>query len=110
VAAPVLAAHTGLELPRVRAALNVLADVHLLLARQDGRYRMSTLVRLVAAGLEPDAGDLGQLPAACTGSPADGVLGRQRQTSRPSAARQSLRQKWVLRPTAEATRRRSSPS
>jgi DNA-binding SARP family transcriptional activator len=57
VDAPVLAAHTGLGLPRVRAALDTLADVHLLLAARDGRYRMSTLVRLVAAELasDPDA-------------------------------------------------------
>ncbi|ONI91935.1 hypothetical protein ALI22I_06705 [Saccharothrix sp. ALI-22-I] len=73
VAAPVLAAHTGLTLPCVRAALNTLADVHLLWALQDGRYRMSTLVRLVAADLAPEPGDVRLLQAAGTGSPADGA-------------------------------------
>ncbi|MFI6452831.1 BTAD domain-containing putative transcriptional regulator [Streptosporangium amethystogenes] len=73
VAAPVLAAHTGLTLPRVRAALNTLADAHLLLALRDGRYRMSTLIRLVAAELAPEPGDVRRLSAARTGSPADGA-------------------------------------
>ncbi|MGW2420908.1 BTAD domain-containing putative transcriptional regulator [Streptomyces sp. NPDC001709] len=71
VAAPVLAAHTGLSLPRVRSALNTLADVHLVLARRDGRYRMSTLVRLVAAELAPEPGDVRQLSAALAGNSAD---------------------------------------
>ncbi|GLZ31989.1 hypothetical protein Lesp02_41770 [Lentzea sp. NBRC 105346] len=70
VAAPVLAAHTGLTIPRVRAALNTLADVHLLLARHDGSYRMPTLVRLVAAELEAEPGDVRWLPA---GGLADGA-------------------------------------
>ena len=73
VAAPVLAAHTGLTLPRVRSALNTLADVHLVLARPDGRYRMSTLVRLVAAELPPEPGDVRQLSAAVAGGRADGA-------------------------------------
>lgn len=71
VAAPVLAARTGLALPRVRAALNTLAEVHLLQPRGDGRYRMSALVRLFAAELEPEAGDGTPLVAVRTGSGAD---------------------------------------
>ncbi|RSD07774.1 hypothetical protein EIY87_44060 [Amycolatopsis eburnea] len=61
-----LAAHSGLAVPRVLGALNTLADVHLLGAPRDGRYRMSTLVRLVAAELA-GPGEVRQLQAVCTG-------------------------------------------
>ncbi len=62
-----LAALSGLAVTRVLGALNTLADVHLLDAPRDGRYRMSTLVRLVAAELAPEPGEVRQLQAVCTG-------------------------------------------
>jgi hypothetical protein len=67
VDAPAVAAYSGLEPARVRGALNTLADVHLLRAPRDGRYRMSTLVRLVAAELGPEPGEARSLQAAGTG-------------------------------------------
>ncbi|GAA2642776.1 AfsR/SARP family transcriptional regulator [Streptomyces vastus] len=73
VAAPALAACTGLTLSRVRTGLNALADVHLLLAQRDGRYRMPTLVRLVAAELAPEPGGVRRLPVVGAGSRADGA-------------------------------------
>ncbi|HEY6794442.1 MAG TPA: AfsR/SARP family transcriptional regulator [Kineosporiaceae bacterium] len=71
VGVPALAGHIGVRLSRVRAALEALADVHLLRVGRDGRYRMSTLVRLVAAELAADSGDLTRLPAARAGGSAD---------------------------------------
>lgn len=67
VTPPVLAARSGLALTRVRGALNTLADVHLLAAPRDGHYRMSTLVRLVAADLAPEPGEARPLQPVCTG-------------------------------------------
>jgi DNA-binding SARP family transcriptional activator len=108
VTAPALAAHTGLPLPCAHAALTTLADVHLLRALRDGRYRMSTLVRLVAADLPPEPGDARPPQAACAGGPADGGRGWQRPTAVQSAARQSPARRWGLRVRGRTAGRWSS--